>query len=358
MKVAVLSTPIFPLGDTGLAGYGGLEQIAWLCAKGLAARGHRVTLYAPEGSSCPGAEVHSIGPARSADERRAFDGYGDSLAGHDVVIDHTWQKWAYIAKARGLKPPVLGVMHAPVDTMYRTLPPGVERPCFVCISKDQAAHFEALHGKPARHCWNGIDPDFYQPVGAPRTNRFLFLARFSSIKGADLAIEACLAAGVGLDLVGDTTITGEPDYLQKCLDMARRSSPGWDLYKNGPQVVVRGGCPRGETVWWYSRAHAMLHPNRRFREPFGLAPVEAMACGCPVIAWDFGAMRETIGPNRTGWLVKSFGELVTSINNIKNDQIGSAMRAACRKQALDFTIDRMVLRYEELCSEALTTGGW
>ena len=53
MRVVVISTPIFRLGPMGLQGYGGLEQIAWECAKGLAKLGHQVALIAPDGSECP-----------------------------------------------------------------------------------------------------------------------------------------------------------------------------------------------------------------------------------------------------------------------------------------------------------------
>ena len=55
-----------------------------------------------------------------------------------------------------LKVPVLCVLHAPVDTMLKSLPPGVDKPCFVCISEDQRNHFEALFNQEARVCHNGI----------------------------------------------------------------------------------------------------------------------------------------------------------------------------------------------------------
>ena len=352
MHVLVISTPIFSLP---VSGYAGLEVIADHCARGLAAKGHQVAVVAPDGSACPGCEVIGVGLERQTNERTAFLRYRARLPEFDCVIDHSWQKHAYIAKAKGeFKGPVLGVMHAPVNTMYQTLPP-VERPSMVCISQDQADHFEALHGRKARVCYNGIDLDTYRPLGIPRSDRFLFLARFSSIKGADLAIKACREVGVSLDLVGDTSITGEPDYLKQCLSLA-----------DGKRIKVHGGCSRGETVWWYSQAFAMLHPNQRFREPFGLAPVEALACDCPVIAWNFGAMRETIPhgeaafmddmPERT--LVGSFEELVESVQHYKGLGFRSEQRNNLSKWAAKFSIQRMVDRYEELCLEAVRTGGW
>lgn len=361
LKIAVISSQIFQIGPGGLKGYGGLEQVAWLIAKGLAERGHQVSLMAPDGSELPGGEVVPIGPPGQWDEHRGFQAYWQRLVQYDAIIDHSWAKWAYTLKQERnqdgspvLKAPVLGVMHAPVHTMYQSLPEGVDKPCFVAISKDQAAHFEALFSRPARVAYNGIDTNFYKPMNVKRSNRFLFLARFSKIKGALLAIEACKKTGVGLDLIGDTTITNEPEYFEQCKSLC-----------DGEQIRMVGGKSRGECVWWFSRAHCLLHPTRDYREPFGLSPVEAMLCGCPVIAWNYGAMRETIDNHKVGWLVTSEEDLRGCIHAAMQTQgsgplvpITAETRNRCREWAMQFSAENMTKRYEELCKEAIETGGW
>lgn len=362
MKICVVSSTVFSLP---LHGYGGLEAIAWEQAKGLAERGHQVILIAPDGSECPGCQVIHTGPAGrhseeqayGGDKGRNYPGYWMHLLQADCIISHDWEKRAILLKMEGrLKAPVLCVCHAPVDTMMKE-PPPVDKPCIVCISQDQAAHFTALFNKPAKYCYNGIDLDVYKPLNIPRTDRFLFLARFSSIKGPDLAIEACLAADVGLDLVGDTTITGEPQLVDKCKQLAAKGKPG--------QINIIGNQPRGACVWWYSQAHCMLHPNQRFREPFGLAPVEAMACGTPCIAWDSGAMRETVGiDNGVGTLVTSMEELVQKIGEWKKDDSPlkqadmKLVRTLCRERASQFSVQNMVTNIESLARTAVDTGGW
>lgn len=193
-------------------------------------------------------------------------------------------------------------------------------------------------------CHNGVDPDFYKPLGIPRTKRFLFLARFSTVKSPDLCQDACLAAGVGLDMVGDTSITGEPQYLEKCKQKA-----------DGKQIRIIGGVSRGETVLWYSQAYGFLHLTRNFREPFGLAPVEAQLCELPTIGWHYGALPETIKHGETGFLVRSLEE-VTSL--LKSDAIHTINRSRCREWAATFSVDRMVDRVEALCLEAINSGGW
>lgn len=367
MKIGVVSAQAFACPPPG---YSGLEMIAYQCAKGLAERGNKVVLFAPEGSQCPGCEIVPTGPPGQWDEKRAYSTYWKRLADLDAVIDHSWQKWAAVGRQEGwLKAPVLAVCHAPVGPdewnprggMFEQLPPKGAL-SFVCISQDQATVFEARHGRQARVCHNGIDMDFYKPMGLKRSNRFLFLARFSTIKGPDLAIQACQLAGVGLDLVGDTSITNEPEYFAECKAMCdarppynAMPPPGWD----GIRMV--GPAARGECVYWFSQAHCLLHPNMRFREPFGLAPVEAMACGCPVICWDYGAMRETVKHQATGWLVKSLDELVAAVKDFSDERVfwvGKDRRDVCREWASQFSVQNMCARYEELCLEAVNQGAW
>lgn len=350
MKIAVISAQVFPCPPPG---YAGLEMIAWQCAEGLASKGHDATLFAPEGSRCDHASLVTTGPAGKWDERQAAQSYVEALKDFDVIVDHSWLKCSYLFKMQGLvKSPVLGVCHAPINTMYQSLP-DVEKASFICISQDQANHFEGLFSRKARVCHNGVDLDYYKAMpGIKRTDRFLFLARFSSIKGADIAIEVCKEVGVGLDLVGDTSITNEPDYLKKCQSLC-----------DGKQIKLVGPATRGECVKWFSQAHCLLHPTKRYREPFGLAPVEAMACGCPVIAWNYGACRETIGHGKTGWLVDSFEDMAKRVR-LCSDEFKAYpggrenLRNNCVEHVEEFSIQNMINRYEALCVEAVDTGGW
>lgn len=362
MKIAVISSMVIPCPPPG---YSGLEMIAYQVASGLAELGHDVTLVAPEGSRCDNCTLVMPSPPGNWDEKSAYRKYWEILPGFDAVVDMSWQHWPYMLKQEGkLKAPVLGVLHSLVEGCLKQLPAGVENPCFVCISHDQASVFHALFGRPARVAWNGVDVDFYKDMEVGRTNRlgrtnrFLFLGRFSSIKGADLAIDASKEAGVGLDLIGDTKITGEPDYFKMCEEKARlgwlnEKFPGHDT-----SIKIHGAASRGECVWWFSQAHAMIHPVQRFREPFGLAPVEAQLCGVPVIAWDNGAMRETVKHGVSGLLVKSQRELVDAINSHWMQAITQADRDGCREWASQFSVQRMVKRYEELCTQAVEGDQW
>ena len=107
-------------------------------------------------------------------------------------------------------------------------------------------------------------------------------------------------------------------------------------------------------MWWYSQAHAMIHPNKIFPEPFGLAPCESMACGCPVIAWRYGAMKETVSEGVSGWRVKSESQLVEAIKHVaKPGVIDENVRKVSRDWVGQFSIEKMVRRYEELIHLAI-----
>ena len=157
--------------------------------------------------------------------------------------------------------------------------------------------------------------------------------------------------------------------MEKSKQDAEKTSPGWDVEKRGKQIRIIGGVSRAETVRWYSQALALIHPIRDFREPFGLAPVECQACGTPVIAWNRGAMRETITVGEheygvcTGWFVTSEKVLTDTIKMLASSENGGksiveSMKSGCISWSKRFSVEIMVKRYDELCREAVETGGW
>ncbi len=339
LKICVISTTVLPCPPTG---YAGLEMISWQCAEGLHAKGHDVTLIAPRGSKT-NAKLHETTLGES--ERQAYSGYWHKLNSYNIIIDHSWEKWAYILKMEGNLPqPVLGVLHAPVETMYNAAPP-VPFPCLVCISKDQSEVCSTHLKCASRTAYNGVDVDFYSRRNKTRNKRYLFLARISTIKGPHIAVNVANSCGVGLDLVGDDRITGEPELLRKIKDACVVS----------PLLRYIGHQDRGECVDWFNTNKALLHPNLHYREPFGLAPVEAQLCGMPVIAWDNGAMRETVKHGETGFLVRTQEEME---NLIRSDAVSTIKEENCIEWARQFSYENMVNRYESLCYEAIDTGGW
>lgn len=339
MKICVISTTVITCPPKG---YAGLEMISWLCANGLKKKGHDVLLVAPQGSHTD-AEIHET--TLMEPEKQAYSGYWQRLPDFDIIIDHSWEKWSYILKMEGkLKAPVLGVLHAPVHTMYNTAPP-VDKPSFVCISKDQANGCKEHLKVHAEVAYNGVDTQFYKNENKKRNSRYLFLARMSSIKGPDIATRVATKTKTFLDLVGDDKFTNEPMLAVKLKE---------ECVLN-PRMRYVGPQNRTECAGWFNSNKALLHPNKIFREPFGLAPVEAQLCGMPVIAWDNGAMRETVKHGETGFLVNSEEEIE---KHILDDSVSKIKPEACVEWARQFSYENMINQYEQLAIKAKDTGGW
>jgi glycosyltransferase involved in cell wall biosynthesis len=117
----------------------------------------------------------------------------------------------------------------------------------------------------------------------------VFAGRLSPEKGAVEALEIARAAGVQIDVYGDTY---DPDYTRERID-PRRSYAGVRLHEGVARTAI-----------WevMARAAVVLCPAR-WEEPFGMVAAEAQACGTPVVAFRRGALAEVILDGVTGFVV-------------------------------------------------------
>jgi glycosyltransferase involved in cell wall biosynthesis len=105
----------------------------------------------------------------------------------------------------------------------------------------------------------------------------------------------------------------------------------------------------------YAIADLFLLPSEY--ESFGLAALEAMAAGTPIIATNAGGLPEIITHGKNGFLsdigdVKSMGENAKKI--LSNEKTHNSFKIAAREQALKFDIDNIVPLYESLYKKVLT----
>lgn len=104
-----------------------------------------------------------------------------------------------------------------------------------------------------------------------------------------------------------------------------------------------------------SCADLLLLPSQT--ESFGLAALEAMSCGVPVVASKVGGLPEVVTQGVTGFLcplgrVEEMAE--ASLKILKSDRLWSKMSAACRKRAVEtFSTERILPRYEKLYNDVL-----
>jgi glycosyltransferase involved in cell wall biosynthesis len=110
-------------------------------------------------------------------------------------------------------------------------------------------------------------------------NYFLILSRLVPYKRVDLAIEACNQLQLPLVIIGDG----------RDLPRLRRIA--------GPTIRFLGKLPDQEVLHYYSHCRAFIFPGE---EDFGITPLEAQACGRPVIAYGAGGALATIVDGVTG----------------------------------------------------------
>jgi glycosyltransferase involved in cell wall biosynthesis len=125
-----------------------------------------------------------------------------------------------------------------------------------------------------------VDLDFYQPREEARNQSYLVVSALVPYKRVDLAIEACRSLKKKLVIVG----RGPEERRLKRL-------------ARGSDTTFLGSQPKEALKPLYSQCRGLLFPGV---EDFGIVPLEAMACGTPVIALGRGGVLETVVEGRTG----------------------------------------------------------
>jgi len=153
----------------------------------------------------------------------------------------------------------------------------------VANSTAVAARIESCWGESAEVVHPPVDTEFYQAdYEVDRQDYFLLAGRLVPYKRADLAVRAAKLAGVPLVVAGDGR------FLQRCRALA------------GPRTRFLGRVSDARLRELHRASRALLMPGV---EDFGIVPVEAMACGSPVLALDQGGALDTVRPGVTGELI-------------------------------------------------------
>jgi glycosyltransferase involved in cell wall biosynthesis len=149
----------------------------------------------------------------------------------------------------------------------------------------------------------------------PRENFYVVASTLTPYKRIDLAVEACERLGRRLLIIGEGPAQGKLRKLAKA------------------RTEFLGYRPREELIALIARARAFLFPGE---DDFGIAPIEAMAAGTPVIAYQGGGVTETIREGVTG---EFFSEPTAEslIETMKKFESKSYSAETCREQADNFT---------------------
>ncbi len=152
---------------------------------------------------------------------------------------------------------------------------------FVANSRHVAGRIARYYNRRASVVYPPVDTAFYRPALHPPENHFLIVSALVPYKRIDLAVEACRRSGAALRIVGDGP---ERSRLERLA---------------GANVTFLGAMAGDAIRNEYQRARAVILPGE---EDFGIVPVEAQACGRPVVAYARGGALETVVDGETGVL--------------------------------------------------------
>jgi glycosyltransferase involved in cell wall biosynthesis len=318
--------------------YGGTERVVSYITEELVRRGHEVTLFASGDSETeailePGCDqaLRLTGKPEMGTYLQLpmiSDVYENARERFDIIHSHL-DYWSF-PFAQMVEVPTVGTMHGrldieelhPVYARYRNVP-------LVSISDAQRIHLPFVNWIATIH--HGIPHELLTPRFEP--GKYLaFLGRISPEKRPDIAIEVARKAGIPLKIAAKVDVV-DREYFEAIIKP--KLAP--------PDIEYIGEINEAQKSEFLGNAIALMF-TIDWPEPFGLAMIEAMACGTPVIARRCGSVPEVIEPGRTGMIADSVDGLAAAVARIE-----SISRVECRREFdRRFTVASMVDRYEEV----------
>jgi glycosyltransferase involved in cell wall biosynthesis len=288
MKIGLLHDSLLPP-----KGYGGIERIVVTLAEEYLRRGHSVVVFCREGSVIPGCEIR---------DWKTLDLSGiDFLHSHQPL--HTKPSVPFLVTIHG---------NGHEDEKY------FSNTNF--LSQSHARNHNAKY-----FIYNGVDQNHY-PVVTKKEDYFVFLARTTwRVKNVKTAIAWANDLGVRLEIMGGSGI-----------------SRGLINYN--------GLVDEDQKLELLSRARALIYPTN-WDEPCAAAPLEALACGTPVITTANGCMPELVREG-TGIVCRDYRELLEA-----GDKVRSIDPLKCRAAIENyFSLSRMTDDYLKMFDKILRDG--
>ncbi len=333
MRIAMIA-PLFESVPPPL--YGGSERVVSVLTEALVDQGHDVTLFASADSVTRAQLFPCCQRALRLDENVSDQlSYTFSQLGEvyqradDFDVIHNHNDYFAFPSARLASTPTVTTTHGRLDLpdlqrVFRSFP----EQRLVSISKAQRDPLPGANWVGTVH--NGIDLGNYRFRGQPG-DYLVFLGRMSPEKRPDRAIE--IARDVGMRLIMAAKVDAiDRDYFEHAIKRQIESST---------LIEFIGEVNEKEKDELLGGAYAYLFPID-WPEPFGLTMVEAMATGTPVIATPVGSVEEIVVDGVTGFLPRSFRDMIGAV-----ERVNTIDRRACRERAERyFSADAMASGYE------------
>ena len=321
MKIAQVAPLLVPVPPTE---YGGTERIVHTLTQELVALGHDVTLFAAAGSRTD-AELHSSSPAP------IWQAGGDALAWHAMEVEELVNRSAefdvihshldvlpWLAGDR-YRAPLVTTLHGRIDLPEtRKLLHEFKGWPLVSISDAQRKPVLDLDLNWIATVYHGLDLEHMYSGGKGDGGYLAFVSRMAPEKGPQIAIKTAIEAGMKIKVAGPVPDEEKEWFEKQVKPMLDHELVEWvgELDDKGKNEVV-------------GAATAFLVPIQ-WDEPFGLAFIEALATGTPLVSMARGSLPELIENGRHGFLVDDESKLVEACK-----KAASLDRAECRRWVLE-----------------------
>ncbi len=347
LKIAQLVLPWIKLPPSG---YAGTERVVYNLTEELVKHGHQVTLF-------------SVGESKTSAKltfvfKKAFGLQPQVMK----TIKSSFKPWVHVANcfeqqdqfdiihshAQFLALPFATIAKTPsVHTFHRSYKFAkqdetdfvlryAKKLNFVSISNSQ----RTLDLNFVATVYNGIDINKFKPAKNPKRNYLFWAGRVTEKKGPKEAIRIAKALDYPLVIAGKIT---EPEYFERYIKKEISTS----------LIKFVGEVREKEMIGYFQQAKLTLFPIK-WNEPFGLIPVESMACGTPVVAYANGGVKETIINKRTGFLInekEGIDKLIEKTKVILN-MTQTQYNAFCKQARVhvinNFSVSKMTNDYEKI----------
>lgn len=387
LKVAIIAPPWLAIP---VKGYGGIELVIQGLVNGLRKQDVEVHLFANGARKISGVKTYSL-----FDEEQfghIYEPYFESAAivnahllmarneivrqgDFDIIHDHTPHLgpvfWALATQDHRV-PPVLHTFHGPpfkqtdtpdIGSVYNSVDleqlKDLGRVYVNCISDAMAKTVPStLTSHLLKSVHNALSVDDF-PVVVEKQAYFVTLARFAPYKGQHIAIKTAIKLKKRLRMAG--TVADMTSNRKLLFELANplsqyRNDPQFRYYSDKilpyvlryPKITYSGNLSGAHKMKFLSEASALLFPVQ-WEEPFGMAVIEALACGTPVVAMRRGAMSEIITHGVNGFLADSEKEFIEYASRV--DEIDPL---SCRASAeAHFSAGAMARKYYERYKEVI-----
>ncbi len=302
MHICIVNNKVIPALK-----YGGTERVIWWLGKMLVKMGHKVSYLVAKGSYCPFAEVYNWDPVSPF----------NSQVPERVDVVHLLTG----TNEKPIKPYIV--------TMQGNLNEAVELDRnTVFVSRNHANRYGS-----DRFVYNCLDvEDYGKPDLISKRLYIHFLANAAwRVKNVRGAIRIAKDAGVQLHVIGGVRFN---------FNMGMRFTFDRNTHFHG----MKGGEEKNKII---NGSKGLLFPVL-WNEPFGIALIESLYFGCPVIGTPYGSLTELI-PKEVGFLSSKKDELITAVKNID-----AYDHTTCHRYVMDnFTSDKMTLQYLALYEKVM-----